>query len=61
MGDGEQGQAEVAHLLDQAVQGCRDRMATQLRMHPRLLGVPMLYQSRADPVLAVAKPPEDEP
>ena len=47
--------------LDQAVQGCRDRMATQLRMQPRLLGVPMLYQSRADPVLAGSKPREDEP
>jgi CHAT domain len=41
--------------LDEAVQGCRDRMAISMRRDPRLIGVPMLYQRSADPVLAITQ------
>jgi hypothetical protein len=41
--------------LDEALQGCRDKMAISMRNDPRLIGVPMLYQRRADPVLAVGQ------
>jgi hypothetical protein len=39
--------------LDEAFQGCRDALADQLGKDPRLVGIPVLYQSRADPVLTV--------
>ncbi len=40
--------------LDEAVQACRDALSDHLGKDPRLVGVPVLYQHRADPVLAQA-------
>ena len=45
--------------LDEAFQGCRDALADQLGEDPRLIGIPVLYQSSADPVLTVPDVPRE--
>ena len=40
-------QLATGRPLDEAVQGCREVLSTK----PRLLGLPVLYQNRADPLL----------
>ena len=46
--------------LDEAVQTCRDELAGESGKDPRLIGVPVLYQHRADPVLALATTAEGD-
>ena len=39
--------------LDEAVQACRDRLATEMGSDPRLIGLPVLYQRSADPLISL--------